>query len=375
MKKYLLFVVTALIVTPTVALAQRYLIDLPIDTQGNFEQYINLLYKMSISIAALLAVVKIVIAGAKYMLSDVVTNKSDAKKDIQGALLGLLLILGAVIILNTINPALTDGGLNINKVRVIATNEDRLSPVAAAKQQGEELTAGLPECVTDSSNVSTTGLSKVTTIDVNGCTSAADQLKGLTDFRAACQAKGGRTAVTGGANSGLLRCEVKLAIETFSVGAYQTTSDDCTTSGVTLGLVELGCTDVELDGKYITRSGATVTYDARRFCEEKYPKLGITACMEEVKDAFTKTDDVDGSGFLQNSYCPNNGGRVRSDFVCELPSSTYTLAKARTDSKTAIESKEDYELACKENFGGQIVDTQLSGKFGVDDYLCVKYTN
>ncbi len=119
MKKILFFVITAIIFLPTVTFAQRYLVDLPIDTKGSFDEYINLLYKMSISVAALLAVVKIIIAGAKYMLSDIVTNKSEAKKDIQGALLGLLLIIGAVIILNTINPALRDGGLNIEKLEKV----------------------------------------------------------------------------------------------------------------------------------------------------------------------------------------------------------------------------------------------------------------
>ena len=119
MKKYLpLLLVITILYVPLVADAQRYLVDLPIDTKGSFDEYINLLYKMSISIAALLAVVKIIIAGAKYMLSDVINTKGDAKKDIQGALLGLLLIMGAVIILNTINPALSDGGLNIRKIVV-----------------------------------------------------------------------------------------------------------------------------------------------------------------------------------------------------------------------------------------------------------------
>jgi hypothetical protein len=54
-----------------------------------------------------LAVLKITIAGVKYMLSDVVTSKESAKKDIQGALFGLLIVLAAVIILNTINPSLS----------------------------------------------------------------------------------------------------------------------------------------------------------------------------------------------------------------------------------------------------------------------------
>ena len=72
--------------------------------------YVNALYLASISIAAFMAVVKIIFAGVKYMLSDVVTTKEDAKKDIRGALIGLLIVVGAVLILNTINPKLTGLG-------------------------------------------------------------------------------------------------------------------------------------------------------------------------------------------------------------------------------------------------------------------------
>ena len=41
------------------------------------------------------------------MFSDIVTQKSDAKRDIQGALLGLLVVMAAVVVLTIINPDLT----------------------------------------------------------------------------------------------------------------------------------------------------------------------------------------------------------------------------------------------------------------------------
>jgi len=79
-----------------------------VDYSGiGFGDYINALYRLAISIAALLAVIKIIYAGVQYMFSDIVTQKEDAKKDIQGALLGLLIIIGAVIILNTVNTDIT----------------------------------------------------------------------------------------------------------------------------------------------------------------------------------------------------------------------------------------------------------------------------
>jgi len=109
-----LFIITLILVLPVVALAQNYvpLVGIPgVDDSDGFGTYINSLYGLSISIAALLAVIKIIIAGVKWMMTDIAPNKSDAKKDIQGALLGLLVILAAVLILTVINPDL--GGANI----------------------------------------------------------------------------------------------------------------------------------------------------------------------------------------------------------------------------------------------------------------------
>lgn len=48
------------------------------------------------------------------MFSDIVTTKADAKKDIQGALLGLLLIISAVLVLSTINSDLTNFDIMIS---------------------------------------------------------------------------------------------------------------------------------------------------------------------------------------------------------------------------------------------------------------------
>jgi|GEM_PF-6024346 len=75
-------------------------------TNLNTNDYINALYTLSITAASLLVVIKIILAGVKYMFSEVVPKKQEAKKDIQNALLGLLIILSAVLILNTINPDL-----------------------------------------------------------------------------------------------------------------------------------------------------------------------------------------------------------------------------------------------------------------------------
>lgn len=80
------------------------LVHLP-RVNGNLttEGYVNALYFLSITAAALLAIVKIIFGGVQYMLTDVVTSKGEALKNIKGALLGLLIVLSAVLILDTIN--------------------------------------------------------------------------------------------------------------------------------------------------------------------------------------------------------------------------------------------------------------------------------
>ena len=118
MKFFLTSILLGISLLPASVLAQNFLVGIPGigSPTGNFDGYINAIYAMFISIAALLAVVKIVIAGVKYMFSDIVTQKSEAKKDIQGAIFGLILILGAVLILTVINPDLTNFNLEQNQI-------------------------------------------------------------------------------------------------------------------------------------------------------------------------------------------------------------------------------------------------------------------
>ncbi len=127
--KPLLFA-TLLFVTPAVTLAGGSgnfvpLVGVPGLSGGDagFGTYINALYGLAISLAAIIAVIKIIIAGAKYMLSDIVTHKSDAKEDIKNSLIGLLIIIGAVIILSTINTDITENAINADALTIDNTIE------------------------------------------------------------------------------------------------------------------------------------------------------------------------------------------------------------------------------------------------------------
>ncbi len=113
-KTFLLAVVFVFGLLPILALAQaaplvyKPLVGVPgLNGSTNFGDYINALYGLSIAVAALMAVIKIIIAGVKYMLSDVVTSKQEAIGDIKGSLLGLGVVISAVLVLTIINPQLT----------------------------------------------------------------------------------------------------------------------------------------------------------------------------------------------------------------------------------------------------------------------------
>lgn len=68
--------------------------------------YLNVIVTIFIGICAVLAVVMIVIGGMQYMTSELISSKEAGKEKIRNAIFGLLLALGAWLILNTINPAL-----------------------------------------------------------------------------------------------------------------------------------------------------------------------------------------------------------------------------------------------------------------------------
>jgi hypothetical protein len=106
-----------------------------------FGDYINALYRLSISLAALLAVIKIVAAGAKYMLSDIVTSKESAKDDIRGALVGLLIILGAFIILNTINTDITNNDFVIEELDGMDTSSGTRLRILSRLEAAQEVCA------------------------------------------------------------------------------------------------------------------------------------------------------------------------------------------------------------------------------------------
>jgi hypothetical protein len=78
-----------------------------------FSDYLNLVFKIGIGVAAGLAVIQIVIGGIQYMASESPFKIGDAKSKIEGAILGLILALGIYVFLYTINPDIVSLKLDI----------------------------------------------------------------------------------------------------------------------------------------------------------------------------------------------------------------------------------------------------------------------
>lgn len=110
------FIFVTLLLVPILSFAETLqpyvpLVTIPGVTNtgfGNLPQYLNQLYLALIAIGALIAVVKIIMAGVKWSFSGIVTDKAAAKSDIKGALLGLAILLAPYVVLKEINPELTN---------------------------------------------------------------------------------------------------------------------------------------------------------------------------------------------------------------------------------------------------------------------------
>jgi len=75
-------------------------------TDMNFAGLLNGLFRLLFAAGALFAVVMLVWGGITYMVSGAVGEVGEAKKRMQAAIFGLLLLAGAYLILYTINPQL-----------------------------------------------------------------------------------------------------------------------------------------------------------------------------------------------------------------------------------------------------------------------------
>ena len=101
--------IALIIFTPPLAQAAQFqpMVGIPgLSTTGNytFVDLVNRLYIFLIAIGAVIGVIKIALAGVKWATSSSGSSISDAKEDIKGVLLGLIILMVPYIVLSIINP-------------------------------------------------------------------------------------------------------------------------------------------------------------------------------------------------------------------------------------------------------------------------------
>ncbi len=123
---------------PPVVPADSYLAPLPgfnSESGSNLGEFLRALFTLLIVVAGILAFIMIVVGAITYASTDAFSGKSAGKDMILNAIMGLVLALGAWIILNTINPNLASNlSITIPKASINPANEPEDSVGAGINQ-------------------------------------------------------------------------------------------------------------------------------------------------------------------------------------------------------------------------------------------------
>jgi len=116
----------------------------PVSDDNALGQYINLMIKIVIGLCGVMAVMMFVIGGIEYMTSELVHSKESAKSRMTGAVVGLIIALGAYALLNTINPKLLDTNVALRKATVAVAINDSLPQIPVNGKYSNGIAAGTP---------------------------------------------------------------------------------------------------------------------------------------------------------------------------------------------------------------------------------------
>ena len=79
----------------------------PIEAKDAVPILLNGLFRLTVGVAALLAVIMVAIGGVQYMTTDSSFNLGNARERISSAIIGLAIVLLCVLVFNLINARLT----------------------------------------------------------------------------------------------------------------------------------------------------------------------------------------------------------------------------------------------------------------------------
>ena len=110
------------------------------DTAG-LAKFFNNLYRFTIGMAAVLAVIMIIWGGLEISTQDSVSKKSDGKQRIYNAIFGLMLVLSPVLIFSIINPNILNLSLNLPKIDLTTAPIQTTPPTREPCRPGSLATA------------------------------------------------------------------------------------------------------------------------------------------------------------------------------------------------------------------------------------------
>jgi len=113
----------------------------PATGKTDLQKYLPAAFKLGIGIAAALAFVMITLGGITYATSDAVFQKSQGKEWITNAIWGLLLVIGAWVILNTINPKILSFNLSLPKPNIAPSTAPATAGVPMTEEEKRADTA------------------------------------------------------------------------------------------------------------------------------------------------------------------------------------------------------------------------------------------
>lgn len=126
----------------------------------NFAQFLGAIFNLLITAGALLAVGTLVYAGISYILSEAFETKGEAKRRMQAALWGLVILLGAWLMLYTINPALLNFDLSVPGSTGSASQTNQTNGSSASTTRDITVGGGTGTVIYDSIPVSADQMNK-----------------------------------------------------------------------------------------------------------------------------------------------------------------------------------------------------------------------
>ena len=164
---------------------------------GDFASFLSSLFKVLLSLGALIAVATLVFGGIMYMTNEAAGQKEMGKERMKAAIYGLLLLAGSWLILYTINPNLLNFSLTIGQPNTATQTTTTNTPAASSAQNysassavGQDWAQGLGVTLRDTNSAGAVRM--VQTADL----SKSDVITADNTFNSECTAGGAGVVVT-----------------------------------------------------------------------------------------------------------------------------------------------------------------------------------